>query len=297
LTKTSKGLLLGVITYLLWAFLSLYWKLLAGVNSYDTFSYRIIWTVITMLVYMVITRNSHRFKQEFQGLWADKPQFYRAVSASFLIAINWVTYIFAIAHGHATDSSLGYYMMPLVSVLLALFFLKESLTPATTLAVLMATVGVGVLVIQTGHLPVITLILAFSFGFYGLLKKGTRLSSDVAMLFEAGVILPFVLIYLIFFSKETVLDYSVMQNFLLIISGVITAVPLLLYAEALKLAPLNLIGFIQYFNPTIQLLIALLVFKETISQGQLYGLIFIWLAIVIFVIGQFLLMKKAKGSL
>ncbi|WP_165211262.1 EamA family transporter RarD [Streptococcus tangpeifui] len=294
MTKTHKGLLLGVSAYLLWAFLSLYWKLLAGVNAYSTFSYRIIWTLLTMAVYMLISKSRQRYRHEFRELWLDKRQFYRAVATAFLIAINWLTYIYAIANGHATESSLGYYMMPLVSVLLALVILKESLTPATSLAVLMAAVGVGVLVWQTGHLPWIALLLAFTFGFYGLLKKGIRLSSDVAMLFEAGIILPFVLVYLIFFSHETLAGYSLLENILLALSGIVTAIPLLLYAESLKRAPLNLIGFIQYLNPTIQLLIALTIFKESLSQGQLYGLVFIWLAIGLFVIGQILLLKRQK---
>lgn len=295
MTKTHKGLLLGVSAYLLWAFLSLYWKLLAGVNSYNTFSYRIIWTAVTMLIYMLVSRNRSRYTQELKELWLDRKQFYRAIAAAFLIAINWLTYIYAIANGHATESSLGYYMMPLVSVFLALVILKESLTPATSLAVLVAAVGVGVLVWQTGHLPLIALLLAFSFGFYGLLKKGTRLSSDVAMLFEADVILPFVLVYLLFFSHESLTDYSLAENILLALSGIITAIPLLLYAESLKLAPLNLVGFIQYLNPTIQLLIALMVFGEKLSLGQIYGLIFIWIAIGLFVIGQIVLLKRQKS--
>lgn len=296
LTKTQKGLLLGVSAYLLWAFLSLYWKLLAWVNAYNTFSYRIIWTALTMLVYMLVSSNRQRYGRELKELWLDKKQFYRAIGAAFLIAINWLTYIYAIANGHATESSLGYYMMPLVSVLLALIILKESLTPATTLAVLVAAVGVGVLVWQTGHLPSIALILAFSFGFYGLLKKGIKLSSDVAMLFEAGAIFPFVLIYLIFFSQETLTDYSLWEDILLALSGIITAIPLLLYAESLKRAPLNLVGFIQYLNPTIQLLIALSIFGEKLSRGQLYGLIFIWLAIGLFVVGQIILMRKSSKT-
>ncbi|MFC3931584.1 EamA family transporter RarD [Streptococcus dentapri] len=294
MTKKQKGLLLGLATYLFWAFLSLYWKLLSGVDAYSTFSYRIIWTVITMLIYMMVTRSGGRFSKELKNLAMDKLGFARALLASLLIALNWLTYIYAITNGYATQSSLGYYMMPLVSVLLALVFLKESLTPATSLAVIIASLGVVLLLIQTGQLPVIALVLAFSFGFYSLIKKGTKLSSDVALFFKAGVILTFVLIYLLFFNQESPLDYSLSENILLAMSGIVTAIPLLLYAEALKRAPLNLIGFIQYLNPTIQLLIALFVFKEDLSKEQLTGLIFIWIAIIVFVLRQVLLYNKQR---
>lgn len=294
MSRSQQGLLLGVLAYLLWSVLSLYWKLLAGVSPYATFSYRIIWSVVTMLVYMLVTRQKRRFKQELLALYKDKKQLGRASLAAAMIALNWVTYIYAIAQGQATQASLGYYMMPLVSVLLALFVLREQLTRATGLAVLVAAIGVSVLVYVTGQLPYVTLILAFSFGFYGLLKKDTVLSSDVAMLFEAGLIAPIVLLYLIVFNKESLFDYSATENVPLALSGVVTAVPLLLYAEALKRAPLNLVGFIQYMNPTLQLLIALFIFKESISHGQLYGLVFIWIAIIIFILEQVVILRKKK---
>ena len=161
-------------------------------------------------------------------------------------------------------------------------------------AVVLAFIGVLVLVINTGKLPIISLGLALSFGFYGLIKKGVKLSSDVAMLVESGFLLPFVAIYLIFFSPESFSSYSTLEMVLLAISGVVTAVPLLCFSEAVKRAPLNLIGFIQYLNPTIQLLVAILVFGETVSFGELKGFLFIWLAILVFVTGQILNLRKSS---
>ena len=245
--KTNLGFLLGLVTYILWGFLSLYWKLLSGVSSYNTFSYRIIFTVVTMLLYMLISRNHRRYLSEIGSLIADRKKLFMMVLASLLIAINWLTYIYAVAHGQATQASFGYYIMPLVSILLAVIFLHESLS-----------------------------------------------SSDVAMLVESSLVMPFVIIYLIAFSKESMLDYTLLENVLLVISGVVTAIPLLLFAEAVKRAPLNIIGFIQYINPTIQLIIAVLIFKETIAVGQLKGFIFIWIAIAVFILGQIIVMRKNK---
>lgn len=292
--KTNLGFLLGLVTYILWGFLSLYWKLLSGVSSYNTFSYRIIFTVITMLLYMLVSRNHKRYQSEIGSLIADKKKLFMMILASFLIAINWLTYIFAVAHGQATQASFGYYIMPLVSILLAVIFLHESLGSWMLLAIAIAGFGVGMLAFDTGQVPLVSIVLALSFGLYGLVKKNVRLSSDVAMLVESSLVLPFVIIYLVAFSKESMLDYTLLENVLLVISGVVTAIPLLLFAEAVKRAPLNIIGFIQYINPTIQLIIAVLIFKETIVVGQLKGFIFIWIAIAVFILGQVIVMRKNK---
>lgn len=167
--------------------------------------------------------------------------------------------------------------MPLVSIMLSVLFLKESLTEATRLALLLAPVGVTILIYQTGFLPTITLILAFSFALYGLIKKGISLSSDVAMLFESGMILPLSVLYLFFGNTTSLSQLSLRETVLVLLSGVVTAIPLLLFSEGVKRAPLNQVGFIQYINPTMQLLIAVFYFSESISSDELYGFICIWL--------------------
>lgn len=290
--KTNLGILFGLITYILWGFLSLYWKLLSGVNSYNTFSYRIIFTVLTMLVYMVLSKNKERYRGEIRQLISHKQELAMAVLASFLIALNWLTYIFAVSHQQATQASSGYYIMPLVSILLALVFLHERLSPWMTAAIIIAGIGVGILAINTGQVPLVSILLAVTFALYGLVKKNVKLSSDVAMLVESSVVAPFVLIYLLFFSKESLLDYSLLENVLLLASGIVTAIPLLLFAEAVKRAPLNIIGFIQYINPTIQLAIAVFVFHEKVGNGEVSGFIFIWIAIAIFILGQLMSLRK-----
>ena len=293
MTRKNQGLLFGLATYIQWGFLSLFWKLLAGVSAYNTFSWRIVFTVVTMLVYALVAKQNARFKGELVELWQDKKVLLRMLLASFLIAANWLIYIYAVGHGQATQASLGYYIMPIVSILFALIFLRESLSRSMWAAVVLAFIGVLVLVANTGKLPV-SLGLALSFGFYGLIKKGVRLSSDVAMLVESGLLLPFVAIYLVFFSPESFSSYSSMEMFLLAISGVVTAVPLLCFSEAVKRAPLNLIGFIQYLNPTIQLLVAILIFGETVSFGELKGFLFIWMAILVFVTGQIVTFRRSS---
>ncbi|MGT2750815.1 EamA family transporter RarD [Streptococcus orisasini] len=294
--ETRQGLLLGLGAYVLWGVISLFWKQLSGVNAYAIFSYRILWTLITMLLYMFLSRHQTVYKKQLSELLADKKARKNMILASFLIAINWLSYIYAVTNQQATQASLGYYVMPLVSVLLSLIFLRERLDRWTVFSVLLAAFGVLILILNTGEVPFITFLLAFSFAFYGLIKKNIKLSSDVAMLVEAAVIAPLALAYLFFFSNESLFDYSLWENILLIVSGFVTAVPLLLFAEGVKKAPLNLIGFIQYINPTMQLLIAVLIFGEAITLGELRGFIFIWLAVFIFIMGQILMLRKESGK-
>lgn len=295
LTRQTQGLLLGFATYILWGFLSLFWKLLAGVSAYDTFSWRIVFTVLTMLVYAFVTRQTQSFKNQAKEIWIDKKRLLGMTLAGGLIATNWLVYIYAVGHGQATQASLGYYINPILSVFLSLIFLREGLSRWMWLALGTASVGVLVLIGNTGQLPLISLGLALSFSFYGLLKKQLGVASDFAMLFEALVVLPFVLIYLIFFSQTSFWSYSWIEMGLLALSGVVTAVPLLCFSEAVKRAPLNLIGFIQYINPTIQLILAVTLMGERIRTGEWPGFILIWTAIIIFILGQAISLKKADS--
>ncbi|GFH40062.1 EamA family transporter RarD [Pseudolactococcus insecticola] len=291
----KKGLMLAFASYIAWGFLSLFWKLLGGVNSYEVFSYRILSTLLTMLLYFIITGKTGKLKRELIGLSKSKTERRSMVLASFLISINWLVYIYAIAHGEATAASLGYYINPLFSVVLAVVFLKEKLENFTKISIILASLGVIILTVQGGHLPIISLLLPLSFGTYGFIKKNVSLSSDVAMFVESLVVSPLVLIFIVFFAKHRPSDYTLSQIIFLILSGIITAIPLLLFAEALKRAPLNVVGFVQYLNPTIQLLIAIFIFHEAFEMKNLYGFVAIWLAILVFIIGQVLLIKKPKN--
>lgn len=291
----KKGLLLAFGSYIAWGFLSIFWKLLSGVDAYEVFSYRILSTMLTMLLYFLFFGRMKKLKTEISGLLANKSELLSMILASFLISINWLVFIYAVGHGQATAASLGYYINPLFSVLLAVIFLKEKLENFTKISLAFALLGVLILTIQSGHLPIISILLPISFGTYGLIKKNVTISSDVAMFVETIIVTPFVLIFILFFAKHTPSDYTVSQIIYLILSGIITAIPLLLFAEALKQVPLNVVGFVQYINPTIQLAVAIFLFHETFKLENLYGFTAIWLAIIVFTIGQVMLMKKTKN--
>lgn len=291
----KKGLLLAFGSYIAWGFLSIFWKLLSGVDAYEVFSYRMMSTMLTMLLYFLLFGRMNKLKTEVSGLLTNKSELISMILASFLISINWLVFIYAVGHGQATAASLGYYINPLFSVLLAVVFLKEKLENFTKISLAFALLGVLILTIQSGHLPIVSILLPFSFGTYGMIKKNVTLSSDVAMFVETIIVTPFVLIFILFFAKHTPSDYTVSQIIYLILSGIITAIPLLLFAEALKQAPLNVVGFVQYVSPTIQLAVAIFLFHETFKLENLYGFAAIWLAIIVFIIGQVMLMKKTKN--
>ena len=290
----KKGLLLAVGSYVSWGFLSIFWKFLGDIDSYEVFAYRIVSTLITMGLYFVLFGRLGKLKGELTTLVHNKRELTSMILASFLISINWIVYIYAIAHGEATAASLGYYINPLFSVLLAVVFLKEKLNNFTKVSILLALSGVAILAIQGDKFPIIALILPLSFGTYGFIKKNVTLCSEVAMFVETLVVMPFILVFLMFFAKHSVVDYSLKQLVLLAISGIVTAIPLLLFAEALKCAPLNVVGFVQYLNPTIQLAIAIFIFHEPFKFENIYGFMAIWVAILVFIIGQLILLKKMK---
>ncbi|MGO2742813.1 MAG: EamA family transporter RarD [Pseudolactococcus laudensis] len=291
----KKGLLLAFGSYIAWGFLSIFWKLLSGVDAYEVFSYRMMSTMLTMLLYFLLFGRMNKLKTEVSGLLANKSELISMILASFLISINWLVFIYAVGHGQATAASLGYYINPLFSVLLAVVFLKENLENFTKISLAFALLGVLILTVQSGHLPIVSILLPFSFGTYGMIKKNVTLSSDVAVFVETIIVTPFVLIFILFFAKHTPSDYTVSQIIYLILSGIITAIPLLLFAGALKQAPLNVVGFVQYVSPTIQLAVAIFLFHETFKLENLYGFAAIWLAIIVFIIGQVMLMKKTKN--
>lgn len=285
MTKTRIGLLLGLLSYLLWGFLSLYWKMLGHLDSYKVFSYRILFTVLTMLVYMILSKQSQSYGDQFISLWREKKFLISMLVTSLLISINWLTYIVAVSHAQAADASLGYYIMPLVSIALSVFVLKEKISIFSRAAITLAALGVILLLVRSGQVPLVSLTLALTFAIYGLLKKGLPVSSDFAMLFEAFCALLVALPYLIL-QGDNFFSYALKDQLLMGLSGIITAIPLLLFAEGVKRAPLNLIGFIQYINPTIQLLIAVFVYGEVVSNQEWPAFILIWLAIGIFVLSQ-----------
>ena len=225
-----------------------------------------------------------QFKKDFQLLKEQRSQLLLLLVASVIISVNWFTYIWAIANNQVMDTSLGYYINPLFNVVLGVILFKEVLSVPKKLSVLIATIGIALLTYQVGSLPLVSMILAVSFGLYGVVKKKLLISPFTSIAFEAWLLTPLALLY------TTMVDNTVWSYFstdwytsmLLIACGLTTSVPLVLFSYGAQLLPLNLLGFLQYVSPTIALLLAIFYFGESFGTPQMIAFGCIWIALVLF---------------
>ncbi len=279
------GLTTGLSSYIIWGLLPIYWGLLHIVPAMNTLSYRIVWSMATMLIVITVQHDWRTLITTIKDLFAAKKLRW-IVMASFLISINWFIYIYMVGHHQATEASLGYYIMPLMNIVVAVLFLHESLSRNKLIAISLALIGVIILTIQSGSLPLNTLLMAASFCLYGLIKKQVPLPATMSLTLETLFVFPIAAIYLIWFATGSIFAYTSSVTTLLIFSGVITVIPLLLFAVATKNLDFITLSFIQYLNPTMQLLVAVLLLHEAFDVHKLIVFAFIWAGIIIFAIGS-----------
>ncbi|MGO3548647.1 EamA family transporter RarD [Paucilactobacillus nenjiangensis] len=279
------GLTTGLASYIIWGLLPIYWGLLHIVPAMNTLSYRIVWSMATMIIVITVQHDWRTLITTIKDLFAAKKLRW-IVMASFLISINWFIYIYMVGHHQATEASLGYYIMPLMNIVVAVLFLHESLSRNKLIAISLALIGVIILTIQSGSLPLNTLLMAASFCLYGLIKKQVPLPATMSLTLETLFVFPIAAIYLIWFAPGSIFAYTSSVTTLLIFSGVITVIPLLLFAVATKNLDFITLSFIQYLNPTMQLLVAVLLLHEAFDVHKLIVFAFIWAGIIIFAIGS-----------
>lgn len=279
------GLTTGLSSYIIWGLLPIYWGLLHIVPAMNTLSYRIVWSMATMLIVITVQHDWRTLITTIKDLFAAKKLRW-IVMASFLISINWFIYIYMVGHHQATEASLGYYIMPLMNIVVAVLFLHESLSRNKLIAISLALIGVIILTIQSGSLPLNTLLMAASFCLYGLIKKQVPLPATMSLTLETLFVFPIAAIYLIWFAPGSIFAYTSSVTTLLIFSGVITVIPLLLFSVATKNLDFITLSFIQYLNPTMQLLVAVLLLHEAFDVHKLIVFAFIWAGIIIFAIGS-----------
>jgi chloramphenicol-sensitive protein RarD len=290
------GLFYALACYLTWGIFPLYWKLLVNVPSQQILAHRIVWSVMFLLAMLLVLQNANFL------IYLKRP---RTIGLLFitglLIGCNWFVYIYAVNNNHIVDASLGYYINPLVNVLLGVIFLKERLGRMQVIAVAFALAGVTWLTFHVGHIPWISLFLAVSFGLYGLLRKKANLESLPGLLIETLLLSPMALYYLWFVNHQVTgifLHYSWLTDVLLILAGPVTAIPLFWFGKAATRIPLSTIGFIQYLSPTLALLIGILVYHETFSPVYLASFGLVWAGLVIYTISllrDYRLRKEEKG--
>lgn len=286
------GVSTGLAAYILWGMLGVFWELLHAVPAMDTLAYRIVWSLVTIGIVLTVQRSWRVVWQTIVTLTKTRKIGWIVLS-SLLISVNWLIYIYMVGHHQATEASLGYYIMPLMNVAVAILFLHEQLSRTKLIAIFFVIIGVVILTVQTGSLPLNTLLMAGSFCFYGLIKKQVQLPATISLTLETLFAAPIAVVYLLL-SPHVMTQNGPHITLLLISSGVITVIPLLLFAVATKNTDFITLGFIQYLNPTIQLLMAVFVLHEAFSWHKAVVFAFIWFGILVFIFGSLRSYRKLQ---
>lgn len=284
------GVLAVLSAYLIWGVLPLYWKLVAHVPSAEVLAHRFIWSFVFMVVMLFLIR---RFRAVAVDIWQAFSNFRSAAGillAAVLICSNWYVFIVIVNSDRVVEASLGYYINPLVNVVLATIFLKERLSRWELVSFCLATAGVLTLTLHYGRVPWAAIFLALTFGFYGLIKKTVSVGAWAGLTIETLLITPLALLFLLIEGGAFTTE-GTSTALLLMGAGAATAVPLLLFAAGTKRISFALVGFLQYIAPTIMLVLGVFLFHEPFSYVQLLSFVLIWIGLIIFTV------SRSKASL
>ena len=299
--QTEKsGVLWAIGSYLIWGIMPIYWKSLEHVASAEILVSRIVWAFVLTLLVVLLLKDGRHLKADIKTLWASQKDFWALFAASALVSTNWFIYIWAVNHNYIVQTSLGYYINPLISVLLGIFFLKEKLSRAQQVAFLLAATGVIILTISYGKFPWLAFTLAITFAVYGLIKKQIKLDALRGLTIETFFIVPFAVIYYVWLFRKgnaVFLHFDIQTDILLILTGVATALPLIMYAKGVQRIPLYMAGFLQYIAPTMMLFLGVVVYKETFGKIEVLSFAFIWSALLLFTVSKVIEVMKMKKSL
>ena len=275
------GIIYAALAFLCWGLFPIYFHALDGVPPLQILAHRMLWSLGFLLIVLVLRR---------QWKWLNvvrQPRvFFSFVLSALLLSANWLVYIWSVSNHHVIEASLGYFINPLVNIMLGYLILKERLRTIQWVAIAIAALGVAWLTWQTGTVPWIALFLAFSFGGYGLLRKTAALGALEGLSFETIVLFPLAAAYVIWLTLEGqnvfINTASDTTRVLLVMAGPLTAIPLLLFATGARKIPLSILGLLQYLSPTMQFLLGVLLFKEAFTADRLVGFVLIWSALILF---------------
>jgi chloramphenicol-sensitive protein RarD len=277
----TSGLVAGVAAFVTWGLVPIYWKLLRSIPASEILAHRFIWTCVFMVLLLSWQK---RWPEVSANLRARRTAFY-CVASGVMIAINWFVFIWAVNAGHLLETSLGYFMTPLINVLFGALFLRERLSRGQLFSVIIAAGAVCYLTFGFGKLPWVALTLCFSFGLYGLFRKISGAAPIPGLFLETTVIVPLALVWLVWFSAESRLHFGTTVpglSLLLMSTGIVTGVPLLWFAHAARHLRLTTIGFLQYLAPSCTFLLGVFLYHEPFRHAQLLTFSLIWIALIIF---------------
>lgn len=285
----GQGIIYSLSAYAIWGILPIYWKSIKDVAAFEILANRILWCVVFVVILLQGTGRWAGFLTETRGIFANKKKMLALLGAGLTITLNWGIFIWAVSAGHIIETSMGYYINPLVSVLLGVFCLGERLDNWIKFSVLLAAVGVGSMVWSLGVFPWISVSLALSFAFYGLIKKTLAVETMTGIILETLIVSPLALAYLYYLAGQGSASWqhcSPSTLLLLAGAGVVTAIPLILFTAGAKLLPLSIVGFLQYISPTITLLIGIFIYGEKFTPSHLFSFGWIWAGLLVFSIAQ-----------
>ena len=281
----NSGVTAALLAYGLWGLMPLYFRLMAPASAIEVVAHRIVWSLALLLLWLGV-------RGQLGPLWRrlDARLLARLALAALLVSINWLTYVWAVTHGRTLDASLGYFLLPLFNVALGVLLLGERLTRGEWIGVMLAALGVGYLALVSPRLPWVALVLAASFGVYGLVKKQTELPAAEGMALETGLIALPALAVLGWLATRGQLAFGQAgagTDALLISTGVMTTVPLVAFAVAARRLTLAALGMLQYISPTLQFLLGVFVLHEPVDAQRLAGFAAVWLGLLVFSAGAY----------
>ena len=285
----KQGIFFGLAAYVLWGILPVYWKALELVSPFEILSSRFMWSCVFVFLLIIFQKKWLLFAKEVKQVFSNVKTGAAMVAAGITISFNWGTFIWAVNNGHIVETSMGYYINPLVSILFAVVFLRERLDKMQLAAITCAFIGVASIVYSFGKIPWVSLTLAFTFALYGLLKKILPVSALTSIMLETLLITPLALVYEYSLWQQGVSFYAsgnLQVIMMLTGAGVVTAIPLLLFTAGARLLPLKIIGFLQYISPTLTLLIGVFVYNEAFTASHLLAFGWIWAALLLFIVSQ-----------
>lgn len=286
----KKSILQVFTCYVMWGVFPVFWKLLAELNSFYVLASRIVWSAVFCFILILLTKKT----EELKAVLKNKQLRKTLMCSGIAVAVNWGLYIYAVNGNHILDASLAYYMNPLMVIALGFFVFKERLHIRQWLAIAIALLGIMIAVIAYGEFPLFAIVIGGSFAIYSAIKKNVTCDGLISTFVEAAFLSPFAIVYIIWAEMMDVGAIGMLQGAqfaLLPMAGIVTSVPLLIFSMGITKVPMSLTGILMYVNPTLQLLIGILLYHETFDLARGIMFVCVWIAVVIFISAS---MKKTK---
>jgi len=293
-TMQNKYSLIVALSYVIWGFLTLFWNLLVEVDSIYILSQRIIWSMVFMAIYMTVTKKW----DEIIGIFKNKKALFICFISGILITVNWGVYIYAVNNGHVLDSSLGYFIEPIMVALFGLVLFKEHMSKAESFTFVLAALALFYLIFIHRTFPVIAIVITVSFSAYGAVKKSLNISAQASLFMETLCMTPFALLlaaYMEINGTGVLGRFDTVTMLLLPVCGIVTSVPLLLFNIGVKEIPLYLAGILNYISPTISFILGLVYFHETLDIHRAVAFVLIWIGIFFIIMEKIRIIRKAKS--